>query len=154
VTYFKQETKFTCGPASVRNSLVAMGYTFSERKIRNLAGTNRNNGTSEKKIFKALHALGFRYKEFHNKSDRAFKQRITYNMKKGNKLIVLTDHEDHWISVVDYSNKILEVVDPERKRVKMQMTPTELSKWCLNFNKRTKNTYYFGIIIYKPQEDV
>ncbi|HMS64333.1 MAG TPA: hypothetical protein PKD83_03665, partial [Ignavibacteria bacterium] len=61
---------------------------------------------------------------------------------------ILTDHEDHWISVVDYSNRKLEVIDPEQKRVKIHLTPKELSKWCLNFNKRSKETYYYGIIVY------
>ncbi len=148
MTYFKQETKFSCGPASIRNSLIALGYLFSERKIRELSGSDRYNGTSEKKICRAIKQLGFEYKTFQNKSETAFKQRVVYNLKKGNKLILLTDHEDHWISVVEYENKYLTVIDPEQKRVKKQLTPKSLSKWCLNYNKRTEETYYYGIIIY------
>jgi ABC-type bacteriocin/lantibiotic exporter with double-glycine peptidase domain len=153
MTYYKQETRFTCGPASIRNALLAMGYVFSERRIRSFAGSDRENGTSEHKIFRALKGLGFKFKEFRNKNENAFKQRVIYNMKKGHKLIILTDHEDHWISVVDYSNKKLEVIDPEQKRIKTLLTPKELGKWCLNFNKRTKDTYYYGIIVYKPDEE-
>ncbi len=152
MTYYHQQTKFTCGPASIRNCLLALGYIYSEKRIREFVGTDKINGTNERKIFRALKQLGFRYKEFFNKSDKAFRQRILYHIKKGNKIIILTDHEDHWISVVDYSNKKLEVIDPEQKRNKLQLTPRELSKWCLNFNKRTKETYYYGIIIYKPEE--
>ncbi|MCI0448301.1 MAG: cysteine peptidase family C39 domain-containing protein [Chlorobi bacterium] len=152
MTYHRQETKFTCGPASVRNSLLAMGYAFSERRIRELAGSDREKGTSEKKIKKALKHLGFRYKEFYNKTESAFKQRVKYNLKKGNKLVILTDHEDHWVSAIDYENKYVTVIDPEQKRVKIHLTPKALSKWCLNFNKRTKNTYYYGIIIIKQEE--
>ncbi len=151
MTYFKQETKFTCGPASLRNSLLSLGYIYSERKLRELAGSDRLTGTSEKKIFKALRALGFEFKAFINKSEAAFKQRVVYNLKKGNKLILLTDHEDHWISVVEYQNKYLTVIDPEQKRIRKQLTPKSLSKWCLNYNKRTGETYYYGIIIYKPE---
>ncbi len=110
------------------------------------------NGTSEKKIFRALRALGFDFKAFHNKTEAAFKQRVVYNLKKGHKLILLTDHEDHWISVVEYQNKYLTVIDPEQKRVRKYLTPKELSKWCLNFNKRKMNTYYYGIIIFKPED--
>ncbi len=149
MTYFRQETKFTCGPASIRNCLLSLGHSYSERRIRSFAESNRENGTSEKKIFRALRGLGYRYKEFYNRSEAAFKQRVTYNLRKGNKLIILTDHEDHWISLVDYSNKRVEVIDPEQKRLKMLLTPKELSKWCLNFNKRNKDTYYFGIIIFR-----
>ena len=129
-----------------------MGYVFSERRIRELAGSHREKGTSEKKIKKALRNLGFRYKEFYNKIEAAFKQRVTYNLKKGNKLIILTDHEDHWVSAIDYENKHVTVIDPEQKRVKIHLTPKALSKWCLNFNKRTKQTYYYGIIILKPED--
>jgi ABC-type bacteriocin/lantibiotic exporter with double-glycine peptidase domain len=152
LTFFKQETKFSCGPASIRNSLIALGFLFSERKIRELSGSDRNNGTSEKKICRAIKHLGFQYKTFQNKSEAAFKQRVVYNLKKGNKLILLTDHEDHWISVVEYENKYLTVIDPEQKRVKKQLTPKSLSKWCLNYNKQTQETYYYGIIIIKPAE--
>lgn len=153
MTFFRQETKFSCGPASIRNSLIALGFLFSERKIRELAHSDRLSGTSEKKICRALRQLGFEYKTFQNKTEAAFKQRVVYNMKKGNKLILLTDHEDHWISVVDYENKYLTVIDPEQKRVRKQITPKSLSKWCLNYNKRTGETYYYGIVIFKPAAD-
>jgi len=132
--------------------LVSLGSVVSERRIRNLAGTDRENGTNEKMIFRALRGLGFKFKEFYNKNEYAFKQRVTYNLKKGNKLIILTDHEDHWISVVDYHSRRLDVIDPEQKRVKLQLTPKELGKWCLNFNKKSKDTYFYGIIIYKSPE--
>lgn len=150
MTFYHQQTKFTCGPASIRNCLLSLGFICSEKRIRNFTGTDRENGTDEKKIFRALKRLGFNFKEFFNKSEQAFRQRVIYNLKKGNKLIILTDHEDHWISIVDYSNRKLQVIDPERKKIKTELTPKELSKWCLNFNKHTKNTYYYGIIIYKP----
>jgi ABC-type bacteriocin/lantibiotic exporter with double-glycine peptidase domain len=117
-----------------------------------LSGSDREHGTSEKKIFRALKMLGFGHKEFKNRSEAAFKQRVVYNLKKGNKVILLTDHEDHWISVVGYENRYLVVIDPEEKRVKKYFTPKSLSKWCLNFNKRTGETYYYGIIIFKPED--
>ncbi|MFZ1462343.1 MAG: cysteine peptidase family C39 domain-containing protein [Ignavibacteria bacterium] len=152
MTYYHQQTKFTCGPASIRNCLLAFVYIYSEKKIRDYTNTSRDSGTNERKIFRALKKLGFSYKEFFNKSEQAFRQRIIYNLKKGNKIIILTDHEDHWISVVDYSNKKLEVIDPERTRIRIELTPKELGKWCLNFNKHSKTTYYYGIIIHKPKE--
>ncbi len=153
MTYYHQQTKFTCGPASIRNCLLAFGYIYSEKKIRDYTNTSRESGTNERKIFRALKGLGFSYKEFFNKSEQAFRQRVIYNLKKGNKIIILTDHEDHWISVVGYSNRKLEVIDPERKRLRLELTPKELSKWCLNFNKHSRITYYYGIIIHKPKDD-
>ncbi len=152
MTFYHQQTKFTCGPASIRNCLLALGFIFSERRIREIAGTDRQNGTSERKIFRALRSLGFDFKGFSNKSESAFMQRIIYNLKKGNKLIILTDHEDHWVSIVGYSNKKLHVIDPQEKRIKLYLTPKEMSRWCLNFSKRTHETYYYGIIIFKPQD--
>jgi ABC-type bacteriocin/lantibiotic exporter with double-glycine peptidase domain len=148
--YHRQETEFSCGPASIRNCLLSMNYKVSERKIRKLAGSDKNNGTNEKKLIRALRALDFKYKEFHNRSESAFKQRVIYNLKKNNRLIILTDHEDHWISVIDYQYKHLHVIDPNEKRIRKELTPKELSKWCLNFNKKTKETYYYGIIIINP----
>jgi ABC-type bacteriocin/lantibiotic exporter with double-glycine peptidase domain len=150
MTFHKQETAFTCGPASLRNCLLSMGYNHSERKIRTFTRTDRKNGTNEKRLFRAIKGLGFKYKVLYNRSESAFKQRVTYNIKRNNKLIILTDHEDHWISLIDYHNKYLEVIDPEEKRVKKYLTPKELAKWCLNFNKHTKETYYYGIIILNP----
>ena len=115
-------------PISIRNCLLAFGYIYSEKKIRDYTNTSRDSGTNERKIFRALKKLGFSYKEFFNKSEQAFRQRIIYNLKKGNKIIILTDHEDHWISVVDYSNKKLEVIDPERTRIRIELTPKELGQ--------------------------
>lgn len=152
MTFRKQETEFTCGPASIRNCLISLGYKHSERLIRKLTGSDRQAGTSDKKIRKALRALGFKFKELYNKDQYAFKQRVIYNLKSGNKLIILTNHEDHWISVIDYYNKYLLVIDPEEKRIKKKLTPKELAKWCLNFNKRNKETYYYGLIIMKPED--
>jgi len=151
MTFHRQETAFSCGPASIRNCLLAMGYNHSERKIRKLAGSDKVNGTNEKKLLRALRALGFKYKELYNKSESAFKQRVIYNLKRKNKLVILTDHEDHWISVIDYRSKHLKVIDPRETRVKKELTPKELAKWCLNFNKKTKETYYYGIIILSPE---
>jgi ABC-type bacteriocin/lantibiotic exporter with double-glycine peptidase domain len=131
-----------------------MGYKYSERMIRRLCGSNKVNGTNEKQIRRAVRALDFRSKVFYNKSESAFKQRVVYNLRKGNKLIILTDNEGHWISLVDYKNKRLRVIDPaEHKKVRKEFTPKELSDWCRNFNKRTKHTYYYGIIIYHPSEN-
>lgn len=152
MTYYNQQTRFTCGPASIRNCLLSFGYNYSEKRIRNFAGTDREFGTNEKNIFRALKVLGFKHKEFFSKGEQIFRKRVLRNIKKGHKLIILTDHEDHWISIVNYSNKKLEIVDTNRKRVKLKLTPKELSTWCLNFNKRTKESYYYGIIIYKPKE--
>lgn len=152
MTFYRQETGFTCGPASVRNCLLAMGHRVSERRIRELSGTDKNNGTDEKKLLRAIKSLGFQYKEFYNKSESAFKQRVVYNLKKNNKLIILTDHEYHWISVVDYQNKYLSIIDSWARKIKKELTPKELSRWCLNFNKKTKETYYYGIIIIDPKD--
>ncbi|MGH2575617.1 MAG: C39 family peptidase [Ignavibacteria bacterium] len=149
MTFYRQETGFTCGPASIRNCMLSIGYNFSERKIRKLTGSDRKSGTNERMIVRALKALGFGYKVVYNKSESAFKQRLIYNLKKNNKLIILTEHEGHWISVVGYQSKHLKVIDPQESKVK-QLTPKELAKWCLNFNKRTKKTYYYGIIIINP----
>jgi len=154
MTYHRQETRFSCGPASVRNALLALGFVYSERRIREIAGSDLNKGTSEKKLKKTLRHFGFKFKEFDNKTAGAFKQRIIYNLKKGNKLIILTDHEDHWISAVEYENKYITAIDPEQKRVKTMLTPKELSNWCLNFNKRTKETYYYGIIIFNNDKEL
>jgi ABC-type bacteriocin/lantibiotic exporter with double-glycine peptidase domain len=150
MTYHRQETEYSCGPASVRNCLVSMGHKHSERKIRRLCGSNKINGTNERQIRRAVKALDFRSKVLYVKSEDAFKQRITYNLRKGNKLIILTDNEGHWISVVDYRNKQLKVIDPQEKRVKKEFTPKELARWCRNFSKKNKQTYYYGIVIYNP----
>ena len=129
MTFHKQETAFSCGPASIRNCLLSMGYYHSERKIRTLAHSDRINGTSEKKLIRAIKGLGFDYKVLYNKSESAFKQRVVYNIRHSNKLVILTDHEDHWISVINYSNKYLEVIDPEQKRVRKYPPEIRISRY-------------------------
>ena len=149
--YKRQETEFSCGPASIRNCLVSLGYCHSERKIRKIAGSDKVKGTSDKQLLRTLGRLGFNTKEFYNRTESGFKQRVLRNLKKNHRIIVLTDHELHWISVISYKNKYLEVIDPNDKGLKKILTPKSLSKWCLNYDKRTSETYYYGIIIYNPE---
>lgn len=46
VPYFKQETRYTCGAASMRMALAAFGIRKSEKQIAKLMRTNRKHGTS------------------------------------------------------------------------------------------------------------
>jgi len=149
MTFSKQETTYSCGCASIRNCLKSMGEIHSERKIRELTGATKINGTSYKQIKSALTIFGHNSKKFTSFNDLTFKKRITRELKKGNKIILLTDHEEHWISLIDYENRKVTVIDSQRnKRLKHFLSLKDLAVWALNFNKQNGEKYFFGIVIY------
>jgi predicted double-glycine peptidase len=45
IPYYKQETNYTCGAASMRMALEALGIKKSEKQVANLLHTNRVSGT-------------------------------------------------------------------------------------------------------------
>lgn len=149
MTFSKQERTYSCGCASLRNCLKSMGEIHSERKIRDLSGASKNNGVSDKQLITAISALGHNSKKFMNLNERAFKNRITRELKNGNKVILLTDHEEHWVSLIDYEFRKVSVIDSQKgRRLKHILSLKDLSVWALNFNKRTRVKYYFGLVIY------
>lgn len=47
-SFYKQETKYTCGSASMRMALESVGIKKSEKQIEKLLGTNKIRGTWHK----------------------------------------------------------------------------------------------------------
>ncbi len=59
--YYKQETNYTCGPASLRMVMAYLGYSYEESELRKMLKTTKVWGTLHKNIVKAAekHKLSY-----------------------------------------------------------------------------------------------
>lgn len=111
MTYNKQNTNGACGATAIRNALKFFGENHSERKIRELAGTTKD-GTTARQIIKALGRLGYEAKSYIHKKEEPFKNRLI-KVLKGGTAIVLVDHMEHWITILEYKEHKLRIADSD-----------------------------------------
>lgn len=88
VTYFEQETSYTCGPACMRMVLDSLGIHKTERQISILLGTNRIRGTRHRDFVSLAEKYKLRYSVHRNSSLEDLK----YYYRKGYRIIVCYSH--------------------------------------------------------------
>ena len=148
--YDNQKTQFTCGVASLRNCLASLGRVTTEHYLRQFTKTSRKKGTSPKGILRALKKLGYEGKEIKNHTYEPFVRRLKRQVKQGNPIILLTDHEDHYVAIINYSERKFYILDPQRDQpLNKFLTAKEMGAWCNNFSKKKRKTYYYAIIVKK-----
>ena len=146
--FLKQSTSFSCGATALKNCLTALGIVSSEETIREQAGTTKAKGTSPEGLKKAIKYYDCEYDEIKTENPSAFLVRLARGLKKGKVFIVLTDHEEHWISLIEYKARKFVTIDPEEKQyLEKHLTGKQLVDWCKNFNKKKYYTYFYAIKI-------
>ena len=148
--YHPQETNFTCGASAIRNALKALGHKpVSERRIRKLANTTKD-GTDEHGILKAFEYLGFDCSALNTRSKDYFKRVLLKTLKSGGVCIVLIDSINHWIPVIEYFRRKIVFIDSDFKTIKQRFNVRYFIPMCRNYDKYTKQEYYYLIKI-KPK---
>src|SRR5690348_2925293 len=99
-----------CGPASVHNSLAALGHFRSLDELRALCGATASDGVSEKKLYRALEKLkescGLEPWKLAVKDRTVATGLLTLAMRRGRPVIAAvdynpkTDEADHWVAIV------------------------------------------------------
>ena len=141
----KQSTRFTCGVSALKNCFTIFGKRISENKIRETAGTT-HEGTTGDGIIATIKKVGYEYREIRNTHPIPFLVSIKQALKKGYVLILLTDHEQHWVSVIAYENRHFSIIDPEKgQKLQKSLTGKELTAWANNFSKNKKIQYFYAI---------
>ena len=74
IPFYKQETKYTCGPASMRMALEFCGIKKSEKQIAKLLKTNKIRGTWHKSFTSVAEKFKLNYIAFRNASISDLKQ--------------------------------------------------------------------------------
>lgn len=147
--YKHQTTGFTCGVTALQNCLAQLDHIVSEAQIRDYAHTTKN-GTSQTGLINAIKKLGYKYRIIRNVNYTPFAEKLKRHLKAEHSIILLTDHEEHWVSIINYTDKKFYVIDPQRgEPLNKFFTTKELQPWCNNFDKKNKTCYYLAISLWK-----
>lgn len=109
----RQEKKYSCGPAALKNALAFLGRDVEEKAIRKVSGAHWVNGTAAEGICRAAREFGLKpsqgkYRDF-GLAYRALKRHIF----QGHPCILCVDNWDHWIAVLDARRDSVALLDSE-----------------------------------------
>ena len=96
-----QKTKYTCGPASIVNALLAIGVKITEAQAEELSCTDPKHGVNELGIIKALKKLGYEFHILHDVTDidEAWMW-LTHQIRAGHPAVLSVENFTHWSSVI------------------------------------------------------
>ena len=112
IPYYKQETLYTCGPATFRMVLASLGMRMSEKKVAQVLKHTRDRFMTNASFPQAAESLGFSYRVIRNGT---FAQ-ISQALKEGYRVIVNYYHEGeeegHFAVVRSLTSKAIGLLDP------------------------------------------
>lgn len=93
-----QYTDHNCGPTSIQNALLVLGFGSNQKTLAKLCGTHKVNGTDENGMIACLDFLGMATECF---SDSSTQAAITWLRNSVCKypVIACIDSWDHWVVV-------------------------------------------------------
>lgn len=150
--YF-QKTNYTCGPASIRIAMRALGHTpISEKQLEEICGTTPAEGTDEEGIKRALLHYGCTYHEINTDSVAE----ADMELYGTGPVILCLDKWTHWACVIGWSGNRVIVADPARygyntktNGILMYDTLTLLRRWRRGKRKIKDGGAFYGIAVYK-----
>ena len=107
----RQSKPWTCGPATVRNTLRAFGHKVSEDTISGLCSTTPN-GTDEMGITYALRHLGYQAEEYHSSSKSNSWAWLHGSLSTGSFVILCLESWEHWAVAIGRCGDRITIVDP------------------------------------------
>jgi ABC-type bacteriocin/lantibiotic exporter with double-glycine peptidase domain len=112
VTYFEQETPYTCGPACMRMVLSSLGIKKTEKQVTKLLGTNKIRGTNHRDFV----SLAEKYKLRYSVNRDSSLDDLKYYLKKGYRIIVCYFHtigrEGHYAVIKSMNARKITLMDP------------------------------------------
>lgn len=129
IPFFNQKEDNTCGPASLEMVFSFFGRDLSESKLKKLAKTTKDNGTSHFGIIQAVRKSNF-YCYVHKNSDlHQIKSFISQGFPVIIRYIEPSENEDHYSIVVGFNKNHLFLNDPwNGKRYKIS-NHKFISRW-------------------------
>lgn len=140
-----QSTAANCGPAAVRNALMALGIARSEEEIETLTGTTAADGTGPKGILRALHAiLPTPPGQINETREDVAILKLLAALNAGHPVVCCVDQDEHWVSAVGtLGGNILLVADSADNELILSYSPTNfLARWA----GPTRKPYY-GVVL-------
>ena len=118
VTYYKQETDYSCFPACIRMLLDYHDIKKEEKKLRLLFHSTPLKGGSWPRVKDGLKQLNIEFELGINFSLEELKSLIQHNIPVVASIDISffggDEHQNHTVVVTDVSNEFVTVHDPER----------------------------------------
>ena len=112
VPFFKQDTPYTCGPASLQMALDFFGYFEGEKRLAKEAHTNYEIGTRHKGMMETVKKNGFFYYE----ENEASLNDVCYLLEQKFPVIVHfiepNENESHYSIITGVENGVVTLNDP------------------------------------------
>jgi ABC-type bacteriocin/lantibiotic exporter with double-glycine peptidase domain len=108
-----QADLFSCGVFAIRNALLALGHSVSEKKIRVHTGTTAEHGTQDHGIKQALERLGYTWEEVSSPDLSQARTQVVEAIAGGAAAILLTKAGQHWVAGIGVNGTGLIVFDSD-----------------------------------------
>lgn len=134
---FQQKT-YSCGAAAIHNSLRCYGVNVSEKRIRSVAGTNKEQGTSPAGIMSALDHLGFSSEVWEDDKKVKSWEWLTEQLRQGHPVILCFQNWQHYVTAIGMVGERVLIFDSARTKKSLK----ENGVWMLNRNGLLRKWYH------------
>lgn len=131
-----QSTQASCGPAALRNALLARGVERSEEELAKLSGYKAPQGTSPKGMMRALIAVARDLPHIlpapiAEKDEDVAILRLRAAHDSGHVAILIVDNDEHWVvSFGTLGRSIFHISDSADSEMVQHLTPDKLiARW-------------------------
>lgn len=145
-----QSTTANCGPAALRNALLAHGIERSEQELEGLTGYTPEEGTSHKGIIKAVRAMeqpGLMGMPLSEARGDVALLRLLASLQAGHTVLLVVDNYEHWVCAFGLLGSgrsvTVHVADSAYTELVRHMTPAALLEWW----RPPRRSHYYGIIV-------
>lgn len=147
-----QIRSYSCGSATIVNALKLLNTDIPETEVIKLANTNKEEGTPEPDMLRAIKKLGFAVGTHEDKSWQKSWRWLQDSIKKGQPVILAVDNWGHYVNVLaNFSTQKVILFDPAgsiKPQVKKEngifvLSKKELKERWLN----NEENLYFGLCI-------
>lgn len=144
-----QQTQASCGPAALRNALLARGVERSEEELAKLCGYRADIGTSPKGMMRALILIAKDHPAllpgpFAERQSDVAMLRLLAAHRAGYVAILLVDSDEHWVvSFGTLGDQIIHVSDSADSEMVLHYTAEQLlARW-----RGPGRKPYYGILV-------
>ena len=145
-----QQSTYTCGPASIRNALRALGKKVSELKVRQYSSTTKEDGTNPECMCNAIAGLGYVARDFSTYNSAEAINWLTGALANSQPIILSVDDEEHWIvSIGRIGDRFILIDSTRTKANKAENGVHVVSKRQLLKRWKSKAKEFYGIAVSK-----
>lgn len=140
-----QSTQASCGPASLRNALLALGIERSEEELSQLSGCTATNGTPPKGLIRAITQItGAEPGVIYEAREDVAVLRLVEALRVGRPVILCVDRDEHWVVAFGLLGPdVVHVADSADNELVKHYRPRDLASRWRGVGRRP----FYGILV-------